>query len=412
MIGKVLGSYRIVRELSSGGQGTVYEAKHELLERVAAVKLLRPELTENTELVQRFFNEAKAATAIHHPGIIEVYDFGYTPDGIAYLVMELLRGEPLSKLIARGPVAEGDAVQIARGIAGALAAAHDKGIVHRDLKPDNVFLVPDPDVPLGVRPKVLDFGVAKLGDMLPRELRHTVTGALMGTPLYMAPEQARAAGQIDQRADLYSLGCILYEMLAGRPPFVAQGAGEIIALHLFQQPEPIGCSSDVEAIAKKLLEKEPEARFASAGELVQVLGGVLGGMNIRTSARHDATPLPSPPTGARRVAPMPLPTMEVAAHEPRSRLPIIAGALTVALATAAVLLVSRSGHHTAPPAPPPPAPVAAQPAPQPAPPPAAKIDEPVVEQLPATQLPSAPKKPVKPHKGPTTANGSPYEPDL
>src|SRR6185312_16102012 len=200
-------------------------------------KLLRPELTENSELVQRFFNEAKAATAIRHPGIIEVFDFGYTEQGRAYLIMEFLDGEPLSSRIARGPLAEVDAAQIARGISSALVAAHDKGIVHRDLKPDNVFLVPDPDVPMGERPKVLDFGIAKLGDHLPKDMRHTVTGALIGTPLYMAPEQARAAASIDGRADLYSLGCMLYEMLVGKPPFSAEGDGELIALHMFSEPE-------------------------------------------------------------------------------------------------------------------------------------------------------------------------------
>jgi serine/threonine-protein kinase len=259
-----------------------------------------------------------------------------------------------------------------------------------------------------VRPKVLDFGVAQLGDHLPTELRHTVTGALMGTPLYMAPEQARAAGRIDHRADLYSLGCILYEMLVGRPPFVAQGAGEIIALHLFAEPAPIQASADVEAIAMQLLAKEPEQRFGSAAQVVQALGDVLARMNIRTSARQDSAPPPSPPTGARKVAPVPLPTLEVAAQTPRSKLPLIAGALTVALAAAAVLLVSRSGGHATPPPVAPVAPVA-QPAAQPAPPPP-KIDEPIVEQLPPT--PEPPKKQPRRHKGPTTANGSPYETDL
>jgi serine/threonine-protein kinase len=391
MIGRVFGGHRIVRELSSGGQGTIYEAEHELLKRTAAVKLLRPELSENSDLVQRFFNEAKAASAIRHPGIIEIYDFGYTPDGIAYLVMELLAGEPLSRRIERGRLPEADAVPIARGIATALAAAHDKGIVHRDLKPDNVFLVPDPEAPAGVRPKVLDFGVAKLGDQLPRELRHTVTGALMGTPLYMAPEQARAAGHIDHRADLYSLGCIVYEMLVGRPPFVAQGAGEIIALHLFSEPEPPAASPEVQAIVMRLLAKEPGDRFARASDVA------------------DALAPRAPATGVRRVAPVPLPTLEVAAQAPRSRLPLVAGALTVAVAAAAVLLVSRSGGHTA--APPPP--VAAPPAPQPAPPASPpKSDEPIVEQLPATPPPPHKPKVTKPAKGPTTANGSPYEPDL
>ncbi|MBA3501019.1 MAG: serine/threonine protein kinase, partial [Deltaproteobacteria bacterium] len=232
LIGCVLGNYRITNVLSVGGMGSVYRAQHELLDRPAAIKLLRPELTENDELVQRFFNEAKAATAIRHPGIVEVYDFGYTDEGLAYLVMELIDGLPLSTVLAeRGQFPELEAAHIARNIASALKAAHAKGIIHRDLKPDNVFIVPDPDG-REARVKVLDFGIAKLANPPASDRRRTQTGVLMGTPKYMAPEQAREAGTIDQRADLYSLGCILYELLVGEPPFVAEGAGEIIALQM------------------------------------------------------------------------------------------------------------------------------------------------------------------------------------
>src|SRR6266850_3803806 len=139
IIGAVLGNYRITGELSSGGMGSVYRAQHELLGRPAAIKVLRPDLTADDELVQRFFNEARAATAIRHPGIIEVFDFGHAPDGRAYLVMELLEGEPLTNRIAkRKRLSEVEAAQITRGIASALTAAHGRGIVHRDLKPDNV----------------------------------------------------------------------------------------------------------------------------------------------------------------------------------------------------------------------------------------------------------------------------------
>ena len=395
MIGTVLGSYRITGELSAGGMGQVYKADHQVLPRHAAVKLLRPELTENTEIVQRFFNEAKAATAIRHPGIIEVFDFGYTEKGRAYLVMEFLEGEPLSRRIDRGPMREADAAQIARGIASALVAAHGKGIVHRDLKPDNIFLVPDPDVPLGERPKVLDFGIAKLGDHMPKDLRHTVTGALIGTPLYMAPEQARAAAAIDGRADLYSLGCILYEMLVGKPPFTAEGAGELIAQHMFEVPvapsqRGIEVSPDLEVLTMRLLEKEPEARYADATAVVAALGRVLERMNVK---------------------PAPAETMIVPAQAP-SRLPLIAGAVTAVLAGAAIMLIARGGHHDAPPkaAPAP----AAQITP---PPPPAHVDpapirenvEPTVQQL---EPPKAPPKPVKKPKHLTTTNGSPIEDKL
>ena len=394
MIGTVLGSYRITGELSAGGMGQVYKADHQVLPRHAAVKLLRPELSENSEIVQRFFNEAKAATAIRHPGIIEVFDFGYTDKGRAYLVMEFLDGEPLSRRIDRGPMRDTDAAQLARGIASALVAAHAKGIVHRDLKPDNIFLVPDPDVPLGERPKVLDFGIAKLGDHMPKDLRHTVTGALIGTPLYMAPEQARAAATIDGRADLSSLGCILYEMLVGKPPFTAQGAGELIAQHMFEIPvAPSQCgvnvSPDLEVITMRLLEKEPDARYADAAAVVAALGRVLDRQNTR---------------------PAPAETMIVPAQAP-NRLPLIAGAVTAVLAGAAIMLIARGGHHEAPPRP---APIA-----QPAPPaqlpshvdpaPIHENVEPTVQQL---VPPTQPARPVKKPKHLTTTNGSPIEDKL
>ena len=394
IIGAVLGSYRITAELSTGGMGTVYRAQHEILGRPAAVKLLRPELAANVELVQRFFTEAKAASAIHHPGIIEVFDFGYTNDGRAYLIMEFLEGETLARrLHARGGrLAEHEAVQIARGIASALTAAHGKGIVHRDLKPENVFLVPDPDMPSGERPKILDFGIAKLASHLTEH--RTQTGALIGTPLYMAPEQARAAQSVDHRADLYSLGCILYQMLVGQPPFVAAGAGEIIALHLFTPPEPpstrVPVSPELDAIVMRLLDKEPRTRFQSAAEVSDALGDAFGfsgrmsaplsALELSRSGPHlqtlpVVTILDERPTGSE--------------HRP-SRMPLIAGVVTLAVAIVAVVffVLSRSSDST-PPAEPP-APVVQQPAPV----------SPVVVDKPA---PPAPKPHVDVAKPPPPA---------
>ena len=289
LAGVVLGSYRVIDELASGGMGTVYRARHELLGRPAAIKVLRADLGANQELVERFFNEARAATAIRHPGIIEAFDYGHAPDGRAYLVMELLEGEPLSKRIAaRGRMPEVEAAQIARGIASALTAAHARGIVHRDLKPDNVFLVPDPDVPGGERPKVLDFGIAKLADPrgVPTSATQTAAGALMGTPLYMSPEQARAAGEIDMRADLYSLGCMLYEMVVGEPPFMAAGPGEIIAMQLFTKPVPprergVAIAEELEQIIMRCLEKSPAQRYQLASELQDDLAAFSGATTLR-----------------------------------------------------------------------------------------------------------------------------------
>ena len=298
-MGSVVGHYKITGELKTGGMGEVFRATHELIGKPAAVKLLRPEFSANTEMVERFFNEARAATAIRHPGIVEVFDFGYHDSGRAYLVMEFLEGETLSdRLLGRTRLSEAEAATITRGIASALAAAHSKGIVHRDLKPDNVFLVPDPDMPSGERPKVLDFGIAKLADGPEGRVSQTRTGALMGTPAYMAPEQARAAGDIDQRADLYSVGCMLYEMLTGHAPFVAEGAGEIIAMQLFgvaERPSALvpELSNTLDDITMKLLEKDPADRFQNAAELVETLAKVLPGLTGTFSAVSPSTSMNS-----------------------------------------------------------------------------------------------------------------------
>ncbi len=272
MIGSVVGNYRIIDRLSVGGMGTVYRAEHALLGRIAAVKVLHPEMCANKDIVNRFFNEAKATTAIKHPGIVEIFDFGYMPSGHAFLVMEFLEGMTLAQRVKlRGPLPEGEAAMVLRGVCSALAAAHAKGIVHRDLKPDNIFVIPDADSALGERSKILDFGIAKLTD-IGLAGTATKTGAVMGTPTYMSPEQCRGTGAVDHRADLYSLGCILYELLAGRPPFISLGAGELIGAHLFMQPEPPsrhiqGISAETEALVMNLLDKQPERRVQTARDL-------------------------------------------------------------------------------------------------------------------------------------------------
>jgi len=272
MIGSVVGSYRIVGKLSKGGMGAVYRAEHTLIGRPAAVKVLHAEFCSNKDIVNRFFNEAKATTAIKHPGIVEIFDFGYMDSGLAYLVMEFLEGMTLSKRIKiRGVISEGEAAMVLRGVCSSLAAAHAKGIVHRDLKPDNIFVIPDPDSPLGERCKLLDFGIAKLTD-IGLAGTATRTGAVMGTPTYMSPEQCSGNGAVDHRADLYSMGCILYLMVTGRPPFVSLGAGELIGAHLYKPPEPLSqhapsVSPEFEALVMSLLEKQPDRRVQSARDL-------------------------------------------------------------------------------------------------------------------------------------------------
>ncbi|WP_428264148.1 serine/threonine-protein kinase [Haliangium sp.] len=216
-------------------------------------------------MVGRFFNEAQAATRIEHPGIVEVFDFGHAPDGRAYLVMELLRGESLAQRLRRvGRIAPEPALRLLQQMASALAAAHHVGIVHRDLKPDNVFISPDPDIAGGERAKLLDFGIAKISETLMAGARQTRAGAIMGTPAYMAPEQCLGAGGVDHRADLYALGCIAFEMLCGRPPFAEQGLGELLQAHMSKEPPRLtsidpSLPPGLEAHVARLLRKSPDA---------------------------------------------------------------------------------------------------------------------------------------------------------
>src|SRR5436190_4389467 len=187
--GTQVGAYRVLRRIGEGGMGSVWLAEHVMLGRRAAIKVLHPELSNRAEIVTRFFNEARAATSIGDPGIVQIFDFGHHSDGSAYIAMELLDGEPLDRRLARhGALGLPEALRIMRQVASTLGAAHARGIVHRDLKPENVFLVRDPEVPGGERAKILDFGIAKLtGDPSVK----TSTSAVMGTPAYMSPEQCR-----------------------------------------------------------------------------------------------------------------------------------------------------------------------------------------------------------------------------
>ena len=297
--GTMVGQYRITGTIGKGGMGAVYSAEHSLIGRVAAVKLLLPELSQNQDIVTRFFNEARAATAIRHPGIVEIYDFGYHSNGAAYIVMELLQGEPLANRMARGRMAAQPALAIVRQIAGALAAAHAKGIVHRDLKPDNVFLVPDPEVPGGERIKLLDFGIAKLNDNNPGTQK-TRTGAVMGTPTYMAPEQCRGVN-VDHRADLYSLGCMLFELCTGRPPFVGEGVGDVLAAHIHVAPPAVASIApdvphELEVLVQRMLVKDPAQRVQSAEEVIHAVDLATGGAAYRTGPRAPGGhPLPTSP---------------------------------------------------------------------------------------------------------------------
>jgi serine/threonine protein kinase len=269
VIGKHLNNYEVVSLLGEGGMGTVYLAVHPIMGRKAAVKVLKPELARDESLVGRFFNEARAANAIRHPNIIDIIDVGMLPDeSLPYMLMEFLEGESLSSRLDRvRPLPVDTAVEIAFQTASALAAAHSKGIVHRDLKPDNLFLVPDEMVAGGERVKVLDFGIAKLRDDMRGSSMKTRTGAIMGTAVYMSPEQCQGLiEKVDQRTDIYALGIILYEMLCGVPPFMSEGFGDIIIMHVMREPEPpqqrnSTIPDSVAAAILCALAKDPNDRF-------------------------------------------------------------------------------------------------------------------------------------------------------
>ena len=252
--------------------GAVYLAEHPGIGRRVAVKVLHKNYTRDEHLLARFLNEARAANAIRHPNIIEILDSGMMADGTPFLVMELLEGESLgTRLRQRGALPIPTAVDLAYQTASALGAAHAKGIVHRDLKPDNLFIVPDPHDLQRERIKVLDFGIAKLQQGSVADSVKTRTGTLMGTPIYMSPEQCRGTRTVDHRSDIYSMGVIFYEMLAGQPPFVSEGFGDLVNMHLNVQPAPVRTKrpeipAALDALVMKMLSKNPEERFADMGE--------------------------------------------------------------------------------------------------------------------------------------------------
>jgi eukaryotic-like serine/threonine-protein kinase len=291
--------YRVLNAIGEGGMGTVYLGEHTLLGRKAAIKVLLPELSANAEIVKRFFNEARAVTQIADPGIVQVFDFGHHTDGSAFIVMELLEGEPMARRLERiGRFGVSECVRLMRMICTSLAAAHAQGIVHRDLKPDNIFIVRDLAVVGGERAKLLDFGIAKLSGDEPDKLK-TRQGVLMGTPVYMSPEQCRGRGEVDHRADIYAMGCVMFTMLTGRPPFPGEGTGELILAHV-GEPPPLAAAhvpelpDAVDEILQKCLRKAPAERFQSMTELVAALGFDEHAAPRSAHAGEPAGPAPAP----------------------------------------------------------------------------------------------------------------------
>jgi eukaryotic-like serine/threonine-protein kinase len=269
MVGtKLDGRYTIESVLGEGGMGVVYLARHSVIDKQVAIKALRSDLVQDQEIMTRFMNEAQAASRIGSDHIIDISDFGTLPGGGAYFVMEYLKGQGLADVIESAVrLPHRRALHIVKQVAEGLGAAHEAGIVHRDLKPDNIMLIErghDPDFV-----KVLDFGIAKV-NTAPSTL--TRAGSVFGTPQYMSPEQA-AGLPVDHRADVYSLGIILYEMLKGEPPFYDDNVMNTLSHQMFRPPPPLRTdeTSDIpealEAIVKKCLAKKADTRYASMREL-------------------------------------------------------------------------------------------------------------------------------------------------
>ena len=282
--GKRLGRYSIVELIGAGGMGVVYRARDEKLERLAAIKTLAPGVFSGDTARGRFRREARALAKLNHPHIAAVYDVG-EQDGIDYIVMECVAGEPLAAKVKSGPLAVRDATSIALEIAQALEEAHERGVIHRDLKPANVMITPKGQA------KVLDFGVAKLLETT-NATQSLETTALIGTPLYMSPEQALGR-EVDGRTDLWSLGAIYYEMLTGRPPFQGDNAVSVLRAITSDRCPPIrqmqpGLPEEAERIVNRALEKDPARRYATAAEMAHDLRLLLETMSGRISPTAPA----------------------------------------------------------------------------------------------------------------------------
>jgi len=293
LIGKKIGNYNVRSKLGEGGMGTVYLGEHPLIGKKVAIKVLLEELAQKEDIVERFFNEARAVNDIGHQNIVDIVDFGKVsiepglPDTV-YFIMEFLEGESLSDRIRRAGLKMPEVLHIMQQACSALFASHKKGIVHRDLKPENIHLVRRGDDPLFV--KLLDFGIAKLTGDSSMSSSKTRTGLVIGTPTYMSPEQCEGKGLIDHRSDVYSLGVVMYELVTGRVPFPGDGFGEILVAHLTRQPDAPSklnpaIPPEIEALVLHAIEKDKNRRFQTMEEFL---------MACRDPARHmqEYRPLP------------------------------------------------------------------------------------------------------------------------
>ena len=350
VVGQELCGYVIRRKLAEGGMGVVYEGVHAKIGRLGAIKVLKRELCRSEDVVERFYQEARAVNSIRHDNIVDIYDFGRDAYGRVFFVMEYLEGEPLSARIARGALAWPEAFPILEQTLRALKAAHDKGYVHRDLKPDNIWLK---YVEGRVAVKLLDFGIAKLvGTESPRE-KLTQTGSVIGTPHYMSPEQINGSRDVDHRTDIYALGVITYEMFAGVTPFVGDTLQAVMTGHLFRDPPRLAelpthitiagpMAGLVDRVLVRLLAKDPSGRYDSAADVLADLHDV---SRNRTPTHADTL---------ERSRPLRPPTLVAGAPAtsapPRKRRTglVLGGAVAAAAIAVAGVAISRSQDVAAP----------------------------------------------------------------
>jgi serine/threonine protein kinase len=303
----LLDRYRITAQVGKGGMGAVYEAQHTLIGKRVAVKVLLDHYARRGPVMARLEQEAKLASSIGHEHIVDITDFGETADGRTFVVMEYLDGESLGTCLRReGQLDEERAVRIAHQVASALSAAHAKGILHRDIKPENIFLLRRKDTDFV---KVVDFGISKslhTGEGEGSTPRLTQTGMVLGTPLYMSPEQARGEEDLDQRIDVYALGVILYEMVTGTVPFLGTNSLSIIARVINEEPRPPralrkGLSPELEAVILHAMAKDRDQRYASCEAMAADLAALLAEVSTTGSARLRLNaPLPARRRGKRR----------------------------------------------------------------------------------------------------------------
>jgi len=384
-IGRTLSNVYVVESrIGEGGMGAVYLAKHVHLQKSFAVKVLADGVAGKDNAVERLRQEAMAAARIDHENIVDVVNFDRTEGGAVYIVMELLKGENLAECIGRGPIELHRALPITYQICRALGAAHEHGIVHRDLKPENVFLTEKSGRTLV---KVLDFGISKVKTADAEQVRMTRTGQLVGTPLYMSPEQARGEPDVDLRVDVYAMGVILYEMIAGAPPFEGRNYFELLWKHGNEPPPSVRernpnvhVTEAVEAVLMRALAKERDARFASMAELEQALLEAApevpslpplpslppertSGTAVRVSKLARTTDAPPAERAPEASAPVELPTR-------KPWLPFAVLAVGAALAIGGVSYAAMSGEEAP----------EAEPAPLPAPEPTAAVEPSAVTQ--------------------------------